>query len=178
MWRSPRAPRKEALVMPLPPRSPVLALALALVALLVACTPRGGEMVVCPSLPHNPHAALMLSHGLGTGTYDVSLEIAGATEHCAITVGPLGPGDEVSVPGMVQGPTTAVDTTCTGLGAGTMGMDGRLASVDVRGTPASFTVTIRQGDRTLGTLTASPDYTPDACGMVQPLLTLEVAPSP
>lgn len=133
--------------------------------------------VVCPSLPVHARAAVVLSSGLGAGTFDVTLaKDGGAAESCTITVGGVEGIDDKSVPGMVRGPLTQTSTTCAGVTVGTINDDGTVHSLDVEGTPATFTLALAQGGRSLGSLTATPDYTPDACGFIEPTLQFAVTP--
>lgn len=139
-----------------------------LFALLLAACATTPEPVPCPSLPIHPRAAVRLSTGLGAGTYDVTLTTGGPTEACTMTVSGVEGIDETSMPGMVRGPLTQTATTCTGVDIGGINSDGTVGVLDVEGTPATFTLTLARGGASLGSVTATPDYTPDACGFISP----------
>lgn len=138
---------------------------------LAACTPSAAP---CPSLPNVPRATLELSPGLGEGTYDVKLAAGDAAETCTITVGK--PDPAVNMGGMVRSPMTQTSTTCVGLAIEGIHQDGTVGALRVPGTPKSVRVELSRAGKPVAQVSATPDYTPDHCGFVRPLVPMTVAP--
>lgn len=147
----------------------------AVVALLGCSTPP--QEIPCVDLPRVDRAVLLFpgAQGLGAGTWDLRYSAGDQAETCTITVGALGPSDATSMPGMVRGPTTQTSSTCNLVEVSGMNDDGSVGALDVKGTPPKFKVEIAQGDRLVGSVEASPDYTPDRCGFVQPHVELPLS---
>ena len=169
--------------------SPRSLMSLTIPVLLAACTAKSTgsestgaaskpkpEEVVCPAIAKSPRATIDLGEGAmrANGSYEVEVEVEGERESCSFTLTGVSPsttecvGDECTA----ASPTTQTASTCASIGIGGTQDDGSVRFLAIGGTPHHIGLRLTHAGETLASGTATPDYTPDECGFIEPVVTL------
>ncbi|MCA9642526.1 MAG: hypothetical protein H6718_16190 [Polyangiaceae bacterium] len=109
----------------------------------------------------------MLPKALQTvGTYEVSVNADAKSELCTVSIKSIGASKRLG--DVKTAPSTQAATSCKLIHVVEFADDGSLDSFWTEGTPRSIHVRVSRDGEVYGDGTATPDYTGDECGVVQP----------